>query len=891
MPCLAIQKVIYLALIMRWSNCHPRAITFFQSAGVATKLLLMAVIWLSMSLAFNAQAQTTLRVGVYHNPPKFMLDEAGEPSGIFGELVREIAAQEGWQLEPVRCEWQQCLQLLQSGQIDLMPDVAFTDNRDQRFAFHQKPMLLSWSQLYHSRDSAISSLIDLDGKTVAFLDDSVQVDYLQSIARNFELNITWLALPTLEQGFAAVVEGQADAVAANHFFGNQKAYELGLIASPIVFQPARLFIAARPDIDPAILTTIDTYVINWQADNQSFYYRVIERWTAHQTMNIPNYVVWLAAVLITCLVLALLMSLWLKRQVAQQTRQLRDSEARLNTILNSVEAYIYIKGLDRHYQYANRKVTELLGTTQRDIVGMNDRSFFDEETAARLERNDRRVIDLGERVVDEEINTVAQTGEKRYFLSVKLPLRDSHGDIYALCGISTDITEHQEVQNELHQLSFYDPLTGLANRRLMIDKLNHALAGHIKTGYEGAVLMLDVDGFKIFNDTVGHELGDKLIQQLAQRINQSLRSTDAAARLSADDFMILLEDLSTDPEQALVDARDFAAKLQRILAEPYQLGALRHNLTVTIGVTLFSDAQGQLEQLLKAADLALTEAKAQGANQIRFFNPQMQTQVQRRTQIETRLRRAIQQRELVLHLQPQVDSVGHIVGMEGLLRWQDEELGDLSPDQFIPIAESSGLIIQLGDWVIQRACELLQNWQNKPHLQQLSLAVNVSAKQFRHPSFVAHVLAMLKQFNIQPNLLELEITETVLIEDVESAIAKMKQLQAKGIRFALDDFGTGYASLTYLKRMPFYQLKIDRSFVEDIDIQEHQADQAIVQTIVALGQSLGMTVIAEGVETEAQYERLRGLGVTHFQGYYFGRPALPSFWHQQLEQIAENSKS
>ena len=843
----------------------------------------IALLLLLSPTAVIAQSDPQLlRVGVYHNPPKLLLSDEGQPSGILGELLQHIAEQENWRLEVTPCNWDQCLELLDSGQIDIMPDVAYSESRSQRFNFHKTPALLSWSQLYHGGRTPLVSLLDLKDKRIAVLSGSIQQEYLHNMVRNFDLSVNWYPVDTMAKGFSAVLNGRADAVAANHFYGNVQAYEQGLYASPIMFQPAKLYYATADFRHGGTLQIIDDYLNHWQGDDESVYHQIIRKWSLpEQTALLPGWVQWSVFALAIALVIALSLNLLLRRQVDEKTRYLKASEKRLNTILNSVEAFIYIKGSDLTYQYANRKTCELLGVTGEELVGKSDRDFFDEHTAQNIERNDRLVVDEGKRLSEEEINVLSKTGEKRVFLSVKIPLRDGNNSNYALCGISTDITEHQKIQDELHHLAFYDSLTGLANRRQLLEHMKHALASGEKTGFEGAVLMIDLDGFKVFNDTVGHEQGDRLLQKVSQRISSSLRSTDTAGRLGADDFMVILEDLSPDYEQAIIDARDFAMNLLRDLAQPYQLDTLTHVTSATIGITMFSDTKTNVEGLLKSADLALADAKASGRGTMRFFNPRMQQRISRRIHIESALREALESDQLELHLQPQVTQQGAVIGMEALLRWYDADLGQMSPGEFIPIAESSGLIIPLGEWVLQRACSLLAQWQNIPHMKDLTLAVNISPKQFRHPKFVPHILHCIRQASILPEKLELEVTESMLIDDMAGTISRMNQLRERGIRFALDDFGTGYASLSHLKLLPLYQLKIDQSFVNEITTEKN--DEAIVQTIIALGGSLGLEVLAEGVETEAQMEKLKALGVNHFQGYYFGYPQPSDHWLQELE--------
>lgn len=840
--------------------------------------------WLCVGLwlaAGSAPAQTlTLRVGVYDNPPKYQAGESGEPSGILGDLLQEMARQERWQLEPVPCTWSQCLDWLASGHIDLMPDVALTQERSQRFSFHQTPALLSWSQIYEAPNVGLTSLLDLAGKRIAVLSGSVQQEYLQHLADSFHLTVRWIEVATIEEGFDAVIRQRADAVATNHFLGDQMAHSTGLNPSPILFQPSKLYYATALGKLASVRNAIDRHLSTWQANPKSPYFDILRRWGIEQDKRrIPTAVWWIMAALAAALILAMALGQWLRRQVSARTRSLRAVEHRLNTILDSVEARIFIKDRDLRYQYANQNVCRSIGQPLDNIIGQQDTAFFDDDSCAAIRRNDLRVIEQGERVAEEEHVSVQGSHEQRIYLSVKLPLRDDDGNIYALCGISTDITDYRRIQDQLHQLAFFDPLTDLPNRRKVLDYLRQVLS--VSGEREGALLLIDLNNFKSLNDTLGHEVGDQLLQQVAQRLEHHVHNHGMAGRLGGDEFVLVLHDLDADPRNAALHVHHVALRLLAQLAEPFTLGDVQHITSCSIGIAMFSDARGSADTLMKNADLALTDAKTADRNTLRFFNPSMQTEMIRRSRIESALRQAlVHGNELQVYVQPQFDGARQCVGMEALLRWHNPSLGWISPADFIPIAESSGLIVELGHWVLRQACATLARWQHLPHLASLTLAVNISPRQFRHSEFVNQVENCLHEFRIEPSRLELEITESLLIDNVEQTILRMNHLRSHGIRFSMDDFGTGYASLGYLKRLPLYQLKIDQSFVRDL--MDDNNDEAIVRTIIALGHSLDLQVIAEGVETAAQLERLQRLGCHHFQGYFFGKPAAIGEWEARI---------
>jgi diguanylate cyclase (GGDEF)-like protein/PAS domain S-box-containing protein len=449
-------------------------------------------------------------------------------------------------------------------------------------------------------------------------------------------------------------------------------------------------------------------------------------------------------------------------------------------------------------------------------------------------------------------------------------VRDPGGKLLYYVGTSSDISKRKDAEAQIHQLAFYDPLTELPNRRLLTERLQQAFAVGARSGQHGAVLFLDLDNFKTINDSKGHDIGDQLLAEVARRLNCCVRDGDTVARLGGDEFVVVLESLSHISDEAAAQADQVAEKIREVLSQPYRLGNHDHHTTPSIGVVLFRGHQQNLEEVLKFADTAMYQAKTAGRNTIRFYDPVMQAAIEARADLEEELRYALERQQLCLYFQIQMDGLNRPLGAEGLLRWQHPSRGLILPTQFIQLAEETGLIVPIGLWVLQSACALLKSWQGAALTRDLTLAVNVSAKQFRSADFVAQVQRTLLDTGAEPAQLKLELTESIVLENVEDTIAKMHELKLLGVSFSMDDFGTGYSSLQYLKRLPLDQIKIDQSFVRDIVSDPN--DAAIVQTIIAMSEVLGLNVIAEGVETEAQREFLDTCGCHAFQGYLFGIP-------------------
>ena len=550
----------------------------------------------------------------------------------------------------------------------------------------------------------------------------------------------------------------------------------------------------------------------------------------------------------------------------------KQDEAKLRKLSQAVEQSpesIVITNMDAEIEYVNAAFVQKTGYTREEAIGKNPRILNSgktpPETFASLWDTVARGLPW-----NGEFHNRRKDGSEYIEHAVIAPLREADGSITHYVAVKEDITARKVAEDEINTLAFYDPLTGLPNRRLLIDRLTQALASCTRSKRECALLFIDLDNFKTLNDTLGHDIGDMLLKQVAQRLSSCVRHSDSVARLGGDEFVVMLEDLSENSPEAAAQAKIVGEKILAMLNQPYQLASYAHHSTPSIGVTLFSNRQDTSDDLLKQADLAMYQAKAAGRNTLRFFDPEMQAVIMAHAALEVDLRDGLVKDQFLLYYQAQVIGEGRLTGVEVLLRWKHPERGMVSPTEFIQLAEETGLILQLGHWVLQSACRQMAIWASRPDLAHLTVAVNVSTRQFRTPTFVEEVLAIIAHNGINPQRLKLELTESLLADDVEDVIAKMTALKLKGVGFSLDDFGTGYSSLSYLKRLPLDQLKIDQSFVRDILTDPD--DAAIAKMVIALAESMGLSVIAEGVEIEAQREFLARHGCHAFQGYLFSRP-------------------
>lgn len=544
---------------------------------------------------------------------------------------------------------------------------------------------------------------------------------------------------------------------------------------------------------------------------------------------------------------------------------------KLSLAVNQSPSSIVITDLEAHIEYVNEAFIHNTGYSLQEALGQNPRILQSGRNSSDLYLEMWESLTQG-KVWRGELHNKRKDGSEYTEFAVIAPLRQPNGQISHYVAVKDDITARRAAEDEANTLAFFDPLTHLPNRRLLNDRLERAIAASDRNKRRGALLLIDLDDFKTLNDTLGHEIGDLLLQQVAQRLTTCVRESDTIARLGGDEFVLVLENLPESQEFAASQVQSIGETIISTLKRPYDLAGNSCLSTPSIGVAFFAGNE-HVDDLLRKAELAMYQAKSAGRRALRFFDPEMQKTVSVRADLEADLHQAIEKGQFYLHYQAQVASDSRVLGAEVLLRWKHPQRGVVSPADFIALAEENGLILPIGHWVLQTACAQLALWANQKAFSQLTLAVNVSARQFKQPNFVNEVLSVLEHFGANPKRLKLELTENMLVDDVEDMIVKMSALRAKGVSFSLDDFGTGYSSLSYLKRLPLDQLKIDQGFVRDILTDPN--DAAIAKTIIALAESLGLGVIAEGVELEAQKDFLAKHGCHVYQGYFFSRPLLP----------------
>lgn len=832
----------------------------FQPGRCALRLALSLLLLLSVLPVFAAPDRP-LRVGIYENPPKVYRDSAQRPAGLFIELIEAIAAENNWKLEYHDCQWTACLAALQTGELDLMPDVAATEVRRQLFAFHRLPVTQGWSQLYRLPQLDLLTLEDLAGLRVSVLQGSVQQAWFQSRP---ELAVQLVPVNSMLDGFLAVEQGRADAAATNNFFGSRFAASHGLAEAAITFDQQSLHFAAPLSGAPEVLAAIDAALQQWKQDPDSPFFSALRRALVPELRHrLPTWVMPLTLGLLALIVVLIAFSLLLRWRVQVRTEALAASRAQLAHVLASSPVVLYrAAGPGLEPNWVSPTVERLFGFEAETLV--RDRRWQQrlvEEDRGRRRLAAEQILEHGQLAVEYRIRDAE--GKLRHVRDEMRCLSSQPGS-FEVIGTWTDLTAEHEQREHIRFLRDHDRLTQLPNRASFFQQCKLAIEHGEVSGSGGMIVVVDLDRFSLVNETVGLAVGDQLLLTQARRLLAQVAATDLVARSGNDEFCLLLAASENDQPRQLCEL------LLAAIAAPVQLEGRSLAITASIGVARFPEHGRDASEVMAAAELALQHARKGGGNAWELYRPEFGAVTSERMFLEQGINQALERDQFLLYFQPQYALADRcLTGLECLVRWQHPQRGLLSPAEFIPFAEETGQIRRIDLWVLDRACRQILEWQ-RAGLEVPGLSINLSATEFRSAQLIDTVAQLLQTYGIEARQLELEITETALMQAPDQAAAVMRQLDRLGVRLSMDDFGTGYSNLAQLLALPLSQVKIDRSLLANIERSEQK--RSVLRAIIALGNALGVELIAEGIETEAQLEFLRAEACPLGQGFLLGRP-------------------
>jgi len=653
-------------------------------------------------------------------------------------------------------------------------------------------------------------------------------------------------------------------------------HRFGIVLPPyITFYPAIMVIALLFGLWPGILATLLATLITDYWILQPVHSLLITG-----TSDAVALAMFFFICVAICVVCEHTRSFHQQLATMEQAEALQVSEARYSTIFQtSLDAIVVIRCHDGRVIDANRAFLDITGFSFPEVLGKTVQKL---NLWTNLQDHENLFEPLRQASHSHELQTQLQRKNGERFWCLISGAAIEIGGEACILSIIRDISAARLAEDEIRSLAFYDPLTGLANRRLLLERLGKSISS--RSQLKRALLFVDLDNFKTLNDTLGHQTGDLMLQEVGKRLTACVREVDTVGRLGGDEFVIMLEELSSAAAEAAGQAKAIAEKLLAKVDQPYLLDGHACSSTCSIGIAVFGGCHEDVNEVMQQADIAMYQAKAVGRNTLQFFSPELQAAVSTRAALEKELHRGIKQNQFVLYYQPQIED-GQVARAEALLRWKHPHRGLLLPEDFLSLAEDTRMILPLGEWVLESACRQIAAWSRHEATSSITVTVNISALQLRQTDFVDSILSILKRCKANPCRLELEITESMLIDNVEEVLAKMRLLREQGLRFSVDDFGTGYSSLASLKRLPLDQLKIDSSFIHDI--LDNENTSTIAQTILSMGQTMHLSVIAEGVETEHQREVLSNLGCHAYQGYLYSPPLPPEDFVKMLGRFSE----
>ena len=849
----------------------PYFISFVKFSFVLLGCLVVNFEVYSQDINSTSSNHRKVSIGIFNNPPLSFTNSKGQYEGYVIDVIERIAKEEGFEIKWEMHSWHDVIEKIKAKELDVITSVAYTKERAQFMEYSQNNFFVGWTQVFLPIDSAIESFLDLNNKKIAIMKGGVNGKRFMERCQKFEIKCHSVEVKSYEEAFELLVKGDVDATVANNLTGVWYSNKLGVSASSIVFNATKGFIAIPKGSNPTFLTVFDRYIKKWKEEKNSFYYQTQSKWLRPKyEINQSQNIWYIVAILTLFSLFAFLAAIVFKRQVARRAKEISVRNEQFSQIINLVPHIIYVADENGNILLANNKASQYFGMTQDEIERCSIENYKKQQYNNTRFLNDNK---LSQSLSTSELNeiTTKDFRDNQYTLLLsKMPFTGMRKNHKSNVIVAVDITEIKEYEKKIINLAHYNQVTGLPNKVLFKTRLEQSIK-HVEThGKTGALLLIDLDEFKSINGLHGYSIGDALIRALVKRFNKKLHDYKTLAHLGGDEFVIDIPELHKEAVVAEVLAVQFAELVQAMISKPLVVEEMVFEVTACVGIALYPRDGVTEEKLIQRLGTALNDAKSKGMNNLKVFNRILERKVRLNHSLESELRSALANNQFVIHYQPilAADSA-KAVGAEALIRWNHPTKGVIGPADFIDVAEKIRLIVQVGDWVLEQACKRIRE-NIIAGRKDFFIAVNVSVLQIKNKYFFQRMSNLISQYDIPANHIELEITESVLMEDISLSISLFNKLKLLGIKISIDDFGTGYSSFSYLIKLPIDKIKIDQSFVKNLPNDNNSA--TIVKTIINMAHELEMKIVAEGVETQEQYEFLANEGCQFFQGYYLHRP-------------------
>jgi diguanylate cyclase (GGDEF)-like protein len=845
-----------------------------------TKYLIIIILLTQFHTVYGQDKQSKLiqprliKIGITHAPPLVYLNENQPPVGMMIDFLNAVAKKENWKIVWVKGKWSDIFEKAKNKEIDIMSYIAYSQQRSVYFNFSQISFVTGWGQVYTYDKDKFQNIFDYNNKTVALVKDDIHAKGFIEFCQKFNVNCQLKFVDNYDIAFNLLEQKLVDGAVCGSTVGHTYEKKFDVVRTSIMYQPTDALFATPKNRSTHLLKVIDKYLILWKKDPQSPYSLSKHKWMqGMQSNSLPSWIIFLVVIILTLLIIAAIFVSLLRQKIKNHVKQHVNQSKQLKQIINLVPHMIYVVDAHGKVVLANNYASNHFGISS-SINATTTELIREIPEYTSLFNDDKNLLLTKEEIVNKEITTQNYTEDKVVFNVSKLSF-DDWNNIPSVLTVGVDITEELAYQNKIQFIAEHDDLTGLPNRELIKQSIKKSILKAKQLKSMGGVLYIDLDFFKNVNDSLGHAAGDELLKIVSARLQSCIGKNDRLARIGGDEFIIELKNLTPDINAAQRHIKDIAIKVLNVISDKFVIWQNELYISASIGIVIYPvDAQSYV-QTMQRADIAMYQAKANGKNGYVLFKQEMEDVVQQKHTLVADLHKAVEDEDFTLVYQPQVyGSHKKIVGLEALIRWKKPDGSFVYPTDFISEAEECGLIIPIGDWVMEQVCLQISKWLK--HYENIPMVtVNVSVLQFHNREFFYKLKRLIKTYGIPPHLIELEVTESIMVDRIDSITYTLTQLKNLGIKISIDDFGTGYSSLSYLKKLPIDKLKIDYSFIKDMI---NDADtNSLVRTIVGMTQDLGLEVIAEGVENIEQVQQLMQMGCHYFQGFYFDPPQSVSY--------------